>query len=115
MSTAMNSNHEGAFSASTSNFADGNPFDGTPTQWACKDNRRSLWQRDQEVAETVSHVLQWVVGIPRQQVQSSVSNGWVTLRGHVSLHYKRFLAQEATSRISGVKGVRNLIDVLPDY
>ncbi|MFC6280985.1 BON domain-containing protein [Polaromonas aquatica] len=66
------------------------------------------------MAAATDHVLEWIVGIPRRQVQYSINNGWVTLTGRVGLHYKRLHAQEVVAKISGVKGVTNLIDVQPD-
>ncbi|MES2401128.1 MAG: BON domain-containing protein [Pseudomonadota bacterium] len=78
-----------------------------------QDQRCPLSEIREDVSAAIEHALEWICGIPRRQVHSSIDNGWVTLTGHVDLHYKRFHAQEAVSKLAGVKGVTNLIDVEP--
>ncbi|MES2190968.1 MAG: BON domain-containing protein [Pseudomonadota bacterium] len=78
-----------------------------------QDQKCPLSEIKEDVSAAIEHVLEWIVGIPERQVQSSIDNGWVTLTGHVDLHYKRFHAQEAVSKLAGVRGVTNLIDVEP--
>ena len=46
-------------------------------------------------------------------VSGTVENGVVTLRGKVTMPYKRNDIGDRVSRIDGVKEVANLIDVLP--
>ncbi len=42
-----------------------------------------------------------------------VSQGWVTLKGEVEYGFQKRLAEQAVQRLSGVKGVTNLIVVKP--
>ena len=42
-----------------------------------------------------------------------VKDGWVTLEGSVEWNYQRTRAEEAVRRISGIKGVTNLISFKP--
>jgi osmotically-inducible protein OsmY len=42
-----------------------------------------------------------------------VSRGWVTLKGEVEWQFQRDEAERVTRRISGIRGVTNLITVTP--
>ena len=42
-----------------------------------------------------------------------MSKGWVTLKGEVELGFQRRAAERAVQRLSGVKGVSNLITIKP--
>jgi osmotically-inducible protein OsmY len=43
-----------------------------------------------------------------------VADAWVTLRGEVEWDYERQAAERAVRRLTGVRGVTNLITVLPE-
>jgi osmotically-inducible protein OsmY len=43
----------------------------------------------------------------------TVARGWVTLRGEVEWEYQRRAAERSSRRLSGVRGVTNLITVRP--
>ena len=66
---------------------------------------------DSEIARRILDIFSWDVTVPDQRITVSVAQGSVTLRGQVDWHYQRAAAFKAASRISGVKGVTNLIDV----
>ena len=40
-----------------------------------------------------------------------VEKGWVTLTGHVPWHYQKAAAQKAAGKITGIKGMINLLEV----
>jgi osmotically-inducible protein OsmY len=67
---------------------------------------------DQEVAETVVRTLQSHVWVPTD-VQASVENGWVTLRGEVTWEFQRKAATNAVRYVSGVRGVSSEITIRP--
>ena len=46
-------------------------------------------------------------------IHASIQDGTVTLTGKVTMPFKRKDLEERVSRISGIKGVNNQIDVLP--
>ena len=75
--------------------------------------RLSTQQTDPDIAAAVLHALQWDAGVPLDKVQVAVSKGWVTLKGEVEWQYQREDAEKVVRRISGVKGVSNLIVVKP--
>jgi osmotically-inducible protein OsmY len=68
---------------------------------------------DADIAAAVVNALKWDVAIPANQVDVTVSQGWVTLKGQVEYYFQKIDAERATRRISGVKGVSNLITVKP--
>ena len=66
---------------------------------------------DPEIAKRIADVFDWSVTVPRDKINVKVEHGWVTLGGTVDWHFHREAAKQAASRISGVKGVTNLIAV----
>jgi osmotically-inducible protein OsmY len=69
---------------------------------------------DTEIAGAIRMALEWDVILPDKQIQSSVTNGWVTLAGTVPLYSQREDAASAVRRLEGVRGVTNCITVEPD-
>ncbi|HLW58952.1 MAG TPA: BON domain-containing protein, partial [bacterium] len=57
--------------------------------------------------------LEWNVFVPHERIQSTVSNGMVTLTGTVDRWTQCDEAHRAVSKLSGVVGVINNIGVLP--
>ncbi len=68
---------------------------------------------DADIAEAAVHALEWDAAIPSDKVKVTVSKGWVTLRGEVEWQYQRQDAERVVRRLTGVKGVTNLITVKP--
>ncbi len=68
---------------------------------------------DTEIAQAVRHALAWDVLVPEEQIQSTVSGGWVTLEGSVESLRQREEAGRAVRRLAGVRDVRNKIAVNP--
>ncbi|WSG08401.1 BON domain-containing protein [Micromonospora sp. NBC_01739] len=66
---------------------------------------------DPEIARAVQHALQWHAFVPVEQLDLTVSQGWVTLHGEVEWEYQRRAAQESVERLDGVRGVSNGIRV----
>jgi osmotically-inducible protein OsmY len=52
--------------------------------------------------------------IPRDQVKVVVKEGWVTLTGEVEREYQKQEAESTISRITGVKGITNNVQVKPN-
>src|ERR1700704_2253790 len=75
--------------------------------------RLSTQQTDPDLAAAVLHALEWDAGVPLDKIQVAVSKGWVTLKGEVEWQYQREDSEKVVRRISGVKGVSNLIVVKP--
>lgn len=68
---------------------------------------------DPDIAAAAIHAIEWDAFVPSDKVQVTVSKGWVTLRGEVEWQYQREDAERVVRRLTGVKGVTNLITVKP--
>jgi osmotically-inducible protein OsmY len=68
---------------------------------------------DTDIAQAVAHALEWDVVVPLDKLDITVSKGWVTLNGEVEWQYQKEDAERVVRRLSGVKGVTNLIVVKP--
>jgi osmotically-inducible protein OsmY len=68
---------------------------------------------DPDIAEAAVHALEWDAFVPSDRVHVTVSKGWVTLKGEVEWQYQKEDAERVVRRLTGVKGVTNLITVKP--
>jgi osmotically-inducible protein OsmY len=66
---------------------------------------------DTEIASAVRNALEWDALVPNEFIQSTVSNGWVTLEGDVDYWREREDAERAILRLAGVVGVTNEITI----
>jgi len=66
---------------------------------------------DAELAAAVLNALKWDAAIPTGKIDVTVSKGWVTLKGEVEFAFQKRDAERAVHRLTGVKGVTNLITV----
>jgi osmotically-inducible protein OsmY len=68
---------------------------------------------DADIAAAVSRAIEWDAMVPPDRVKVTVSKGWVTLEGGVEWQFEKEAAERAARRITGVRGVTNLIRVQP--
>src|SRR4029079_9849992 len=66
---------------------------------------------DTEIASALRPAIEWDALVANELIQSSVSDGWVTLEGEVDYWRERGDAEEAIRRLAGVVGVTNKITV----
>lgn len=66
---------------------------------------------DTDIASAVRNALEWDALVPNEFIQSTVSNGWVTLEGDVDYWREREDAERAILRLAGVVGVTNQITI----
>ncbi len=71
----------------------------------------SAERTDTDLAAAVLNALKWDAAIPADKIEVTVSKGWVTLKGEVEFGFQRREAERAVQRLSGVKGVSNLITI----
>ena len=64
---------------------------------------------DADIALAVSRAIEWDAMVPTDKVKVTVSKGWVTLEGGVEWQFEKEAAERAARRITGVRGVTNLI------
>jgi osmotically-inducible protein OsmY len=71
------------------------------------------WQRsDADIAAAVRSALEWHALVPDKDIQSTVTNGWVTLGGTVQRWTQREDAARAIRDLAGIVGVTNNIAVV---
>jgi osmotically-inducible protein OsmY len=68
---------------------------------------------DADIAAAAVRALEWDASVPTDRVHVTVSKGWVTLRGDVEWQFQKHDAERAVRRLTGVRGVTNLINVHP--
>ena len=68
---------------------------------------------DSDIAEAAVKALKWNVMVPADRIKVKVTKGWLTLSGAVSWDYERRAAEQAVRNLPGVKGISNLITVVP--
>lgn len=68
---------------------------------------------DDEIAKRVIDILKWSTTIPDDRIRTTVSQGWVTLRGNVDWRYQARSAERAVRGLIGVRGVNNQLKVVP--
>jgi osmotically-inducible protein OsmY len=68
---------------------------------------------DSDIALAATRALEWDALVPIEKVEVTVAKGWVTLRGEVEWEFERREAERAVRRLSGVRGVTNVIMVRP--
>ncbi|HVZ22217.1 MAG TPA: BON domain-containing protein [Vicinamibacterales bacterium] len=72
-----------------------------------KDDKRT----DADIAAAAVRALEWDAFLPIDRLDVTVSNAWVTLKGEVDWQFQRDDAERVVRRLTGVKGVSNLITV----
>ena len=70
-------------------------------------NRKS----DAEIAEACVNALRWDSSVPDDKIKVKVENGTVSMEGTVEWGYQRLAAKNAIVKLTGVKGVNNMIVV----
>jgi osmotically-inducible protein OsmY len=73
----------------------------------------SAERTDEDIARAVTRALEWDAVVPVDRIKVTVSKGWVTLEGEVDWGFQRSDAERVARRITGVRGVSNLITVKP--
>ena len=73
----------------------------------------SAERTDADIAAAAIRALEWDALVPIDKIEVTVTKGWVTLRCEVEWQYQKEDAERVVRRLSGVKGVSNLIVVKP--
>ena len=73
----------------------------------------STQRTDADIAAAARQALEWDAAIPRDAVKVTAGKGWVTLEGEVEWQYQKEDAERVVRRLTGVRGVTNLIRVRP--
>lgn len=70
-------------------------------------------RNDVDIAGSALAGLKFNSAVPKDRVQVTVANGWVTLDGEIDWQYQRSAAGNSVKYLMGVKGVTNLIKIKP--
>jgi osmotically-inducible protein OsmY len=70
-----------------------------------------LARTDTEIAHAVRQALEADVFVPADRIETTISNGWVTLAGEVDYFFQHEDAERAILRLPGVRGVINTVSV----
>jgi osmotically-inducible protein OsmY len=73
----------------------------------------SAERTDADIAAAATRALEWDAFVPTDRLKVTVSKGWVTLEGEVDWQFQKEDAERVVRRLSGVRGVTNLIMVRP--
>ncbi|MGD0209024.1 MAG: BON domain-containing protein [Verrucomicrobiota bacterium] len=68
---------------------------------------------DDEIAAAAAKLIDWIITVPTGAVTVTVRDGWLTLKGVVEWAHQKNAAEEAVQRLTGVKGINNLIIIRP--
>jgi osmotically-inducible protein OsmY len=68
---------------------------------------------DADIAAAAVRALEWDAFVSVDKLDVTVSKGWVTLKGEVEWQFQKEDAERVVRRLSGVRGVTNLIVVRP--
>ena len=68
---------------------------------------------DAELKRDVEEELSWEPAVPDERVGVAVTDGVVTLTGHMDTYSQKDAAQQAAQRVHGVKAVAVELDVIP--
>ncbi len=72
-----------------------------------KDGERT----DEDIARTAAQALAWHTSVPHEQIDITVAEGRITLKGEVPWQYQRQAAENAVRHLAGVIGVLNQLTV----
>src|SRR3989441_2844072 len=68
---------------------------------------------DADIAAAALRALEWDAFVPVDKLDITVSKGWITLKGEVEWQFQKQDAEKVVRRLSGVRGVSNLITIKP--
>ena len=68
---------------------------------------------DTDIAAAAIERLSWNVSVPRDSVQVTVENGWITLTGQVDWWFQKEAAENDVRPLNGVIGISNQTTVKP--
>jgi osmotically-inducible protein OsmY len=73
----------------------------------------SLARTDTEIAQAIRRALEEDVLIAADNIETTVSDGWATLKGELGYWQERVDAERAIMRLRAVRGITNMITVRP--
>jgi len=68
---------------------------------------------DDQIAKRAYDILNWDVLVPPNAIEILVHDGWLTLSGSVNWYFEKTSAEEDVRKLSGVRGITNMITIKP--
>jgi len=68
---------------------------------------------DADLTEAITNTLKWHSLIPQDKIRVRVEDGWSTIEGEVEWEYQKNAARGLVDNLIGVRGVTNLVKVVP--
>ena len=68
---------------------------------------------DDQIAKRAYDILKWDVFVPPNAIDVLVHDGWLTLSGNVNWHFEKTSAEDDVRKLSGVRGITNMIVIMP--
>jgi osmotically-inducible protein OsmY len=75
--------------------------------------RLAAERTDADIAAAAVRALEWDADVNVDNLDVTVSKGWVTMKGTVDWQFEKDDAERVVRRLTGVKGVSNLLTVKP--
>lgn len=66
---------------------------------------------DGEIAASAADHIEWLISVPKNQVDITVRDGWISLTGKLEWWYQKNAVENAVHFLRGVKGVTNSITI----
>lgn len=73
----------------------------------------STARNDSDIAGAAVHALEWDAMVNVEDLDVTVSKGWITLKGTVNWPFEKHDAERVVQRLTGVRGVSNLLTIKP--
>jgi osmotically-inducible protein OsmY len=73
----------------------------------------SAERTDVDIAKAAAQALEWDSTVTTDDLDVTVTKGWITLKGTVNWAFERDNAERVVQHLTGVKGVTNLIAIKP--
>lgn len=73
----------------------------------------SSLKTDRDIEKAILNLIRWNTFVDQKDIKIKVTDGWVTLAGDVSWGFQKKRIGRMVEDISGVKGITNLINVVP--
>jgi len=68
---------------------------------------------ERKMAAEITDAIQRITTIPVESLRVTVNEDWVCLRGALNEQHQKEVAEEVVRHFSGVRGVTNLISIIP--
>jgi len=75
--------------------------------------RLTAERTDADIAAAAVRALEWDADVNVENLDVTVSKGWITMKGTVDWQFEKDDAERVVRRLTGVKGVSNLLTVKP--